>query len=55
MHLEFKIQEIFTERVKNPINKRLQWHDFVYKICKSKGEYILYFKLKLYYFIYYIS
>ena len=36
-----------TQRAANTINKKVQSHGFVYKICKSGGKYFLYFKLKV--------
>ena len=49
-----KIQEIFPKRVANLVNKRVSMHKFVYKICKSRGKYFLYFKQKVEEFIYYM-
>ena len=43
IHLWLKIQEIFPEGVANHVNKRVHMHEFVYKICKSRGKYFLYF------------
>ena len=44
---EFKIQEIISERFANSIHKQVHT-TFVYKICKSRGKYFLYFKLNVY-------
>ena len=46
IHLWFKIQEIFPEGVAYQVNKRVRIHEFVYKICKSRGKYFLYFLTK---------
>ena len=43
IHLWFKIQEIFPEGAAHQVNKRVRMHEFVYKICKSRGKYFLYF------------
>ena len=43
IHLWLEIQEIFPEGVANHVNKLMRMHEFVYKICKSRGKYFLYF------------
>ena len=47
IHLKFKIQEIFPERVANQVNIQVQMHKYDYMICKSRGKYFSYFKLKI--------
>ena len=37
-------QEIFPARLANLINKLELMHQFVHRICKSLGKYVLYFK-----------
>ena len=43
IYLWFKIQEIFPEGVANQVNKGVCMHEVVYKICKFRGKYFLYF------------
>ena len=37
----------FPEGVANQVNKRVRMHEFVFKICKSRGKYLL-IKINLY-------
>ena len=38
-----KYRQIFSERVANQVNKRVHMHEFVFKICESRGKYFLSF------------
>ena len=39
-HLWLNIQEIFPERIANQVNRRVRMHEFVYKICKTRGYFL---------------
>ena len=47
IQLPFKVREIFPEIVANQVNNRVRMHEFVYMICRSRGKYFKYFKLKI--------
>ena len=34
-------------KIDSHVNKRVRMHEFVYKICKSRGKYFLYFQQKV--------
>lgn len=37
-HLCLENQELFSERIANQIDKRMRMHEFVYKICMTRGK-----------------